>query len=173
MDDGAGGKAPACLMVDHCLWRNSLTVWEIHLCVCSVAQLCLTLWDHMDYSPPGSSVHGISQARMLEWVAVSYSREFSWPRDWTHISCVAGRFFTNEPPGKPVEFTTTPKSTGSCLWVMSFFVALIWSIYSINPSGACVKRTFHEKLPLKTSLFFLKFILKIHFFPLAFWKDKV
>lgn len=50
---------------------------------------------------------------------------------------------------------------------MSFCLALIWSIYSINPSGACVKRTFHEKLPFEISLFFLKFILKIHFFPLS------
>ena len=41
----------------------------------------------MDYSPPGFSVHGISQARILEWVAISYSRGSSKPRDWTHISC--------------------------------------------------------------------------------------
>ena len=40
----------------------------------SVAQLCLTLFDSMDYSPPGSSAHGIFQARILEWVAISYSR---------------------------------------------------------------------------------------------------
>ena len=48
----------------------------------------------MDCSPPGSSVHGISQAILLEWVAVSFSREFSWPRDWTQVSCIAGKFFT-------------------------------------------------------------------------------
>ena len=53
----------------------------------------------MDCSPPGSSVHGISQARMLEWVAISFSRRSSWPRDWTSISCNTGRFFTTEPPG--------------------------------------------------------------------------
>ena len=47
----------------------------IHLeCACSVAQLCLTLCDPMDYSPPGSSFHGILQARILEWGAISYSR---------------------------------------------------------------------------------------------------
>ena len=45
-------------------------------------------------SPPGSFVHGISQARMLEWVAISFSRGSSCPRDWTHISCIAGGFFT-------------------------------------------------------------------------------
>ena len=47
-------------------------------------QSCLTLCDSMDYSPPGSSVHGILQTRMLEWVAVSFSKGSSWPRDWTH-----------------------------------------------------------------------------------------
>ena len=41
------------------------------MCVCSVSQLCPTLCDYMDCSPPGSSVHGISQARILEWVAIS------------------------------------------------------------------------------------------------------
>ena len=60
-------------------------------------QSYLTLWDPMDCSPPGSSVHGILQARILEWVAVPSSRGFSWPRDWTCISmspALAGRFFT-------------------------------------------------------------------------------
>ena len=52
-----------------------------------VTQLCLTLWEPMDCSPPGSSVHGISQTRILEWVAISYSRGSSRPRDGTRISC--------------------------------------------------------------------------------------
>ena len=66
-------------------------------------QLCLTLCDTVDYSPPGSSVHRISQARILEWVAISFSRGSSQPRDRTSTSCsscIAGRFFTTEPPGK-------------------------------------------------------------------------
>ena len=53
------------------------------------AQSCLTLCDPMDCSPPGSSVHGIHQARILEQVAVSSSREFSRPRDRTCISCIS------------------------------------------------------------------------------------
>ena len=48
----------------------------------------------MDYSPPGSSVHGISQARTLAWVAISFSRGSSQPRDWTQAFCIVGRFFT-------------------------------------------------------------------------------
>ena len=54
----------------------------------------------MDYSLPGSSVHGISQARILEGVALSFSRGSSCPRDGTHVSCI-GRFFTTEPLWKP------------------------------------------------------------------------
>ena len=63
---------------------------------------CVRLFcDPMDCSPPGSSVYGISQARILEWVAISFSRRSSWLRDWTHISCTANRLFTTEPPGNP------------------------------------------------------------------------
>ena len=59
-----------------------------------LAQSCLTLCNPMDCSSPGSFVHGILQARTLEWVAIPYSRGSSWPRDWTQVSRSAGRFFT-------------------------------------------------------------------------------
>ena len=59
-----------------------------------VAHLCLTLCDPMNCSPPGSSVHGFSQARILEWVAIPFSRGSSWHRDWTWLSCIAGGCFT-------------------------------------------------------------------------------
>ena len=64
--------------------------------VCSVlvAQLCLTLWDPMDCCPPGSSIHWLSQARILEWVAINSSREFSQPRNQTNVSCTVVRFLT-------------------------------------------------------------------------------
>ena len=65
--------------------------------VCLIIQPCPTLCNPMDYSLPGSSVHGILQARILEWVAISSSRGFSWPRDQTSVSsvsCIAGWFFT-------------------------------------------------------------------------------
>ena len=54
---------------------------------------CLTLWDPMDCSLPGSSVHEILQARILEWVAISFSRGSSQPRDQTRVSCIGGRRF--------------------------------------------------------------------------------
>ena len=58
-----------------------------------VPQLCLTLCDPTGYSPPGSSVHEILQARILEWIAIPFSRESSQTRDQTHVSSIAGRFF--------------------------------------------------------------------------------
>ena len=58
-----------------------------------VAQLYPTLCDPMDCGPPGSSVHGILQARILEWVAIPFSRESSRPRDWTQVSRIADRRF--------------------------------------------------------------------------------
>ena len=82
----------------------------VRVCVCVCVwrakslQSCLTLCHPVDYSLPGSSVYGILQARILEWVAMPSSRVSSLPRDRTQVSCgscVAGRFFTAEPPGKP------------------------------------------------------------------------
>ena len=65
--------------------------------MCVHAQSCLTLCDPMNCSPPGSSVHGIFQARILEWITISYSRSSSQPRDRTCISCLSctGRWILN------------------------------------------------------------------------------
>ena len=68
---------------------------------CLVPKSCPTFCDPMDCNPLGSSVHGISQARILEWVAIFFSRGYSPPRDQTHISCLASRFFSTEPSRKP------------------------------------------------------------------------
>ena len=59
-----------------------------------VAQSCPTLFDPMDCSLPGSSVHGIFQARVLEWIAISFSRGSSQPRVWTRVSHIVDRCFT-------------------------------------------------------------------------------
>ena len=61
-------------------WRNLA-----HECIRAGAQSCPALCNPMDCSPPGSSVHGIFQARILEWVTISYSRISSWPRGWTLV----------------------------------------------------------------------------------------
>ena len=65
-------------------------------------QSCPTLCHPMNYSLPGSFVCGISQARSLEWVTISFSKGSSWSRDQTWAFGLAGGFFTTEPPGKPL-----------------------------------------------------------------------
>ena len=75
------------------------------MCVCSVTQLCPTLYNPIDCGPPGSSVHGISQARIWEWFDIFSSRGSSQPRGWKlrllSLLSLAGGFFTTEPLGKP------------------------------------------------------------------------
>ena len=91
----------------------------------SAAQPCPTLCDPMDCSPPGSSVHGILQARILEWVAISFSRGSSQARDGTGSMTLQADCLWSEPPGKPLhmkevklntnEARMTPWATGSQL----------------------------------------------------------
>ena len=67
------------------------------LCACVHAkslQSCLTVCDPMDSNPQGPSVHGILQARILEWVTMPSSKGFSWPRDGTQVFCLVGGSFT-------------------------------------------------------------------------------
>ena len=71
--------------VNYC-YHCSCTRTSVHVLM---PQTCPTLCDPMGCSPPGSSVHGIFQAVILEWVAISSSRASSWPRDQTHISCIS------------------------------------------------------------------------------------
>ena len=67
--------------------------WEVKVKVL-VAQSFLTVWDSVDCSLPGSSVHVFLQARILAWVAIPFSRGSSWPKDLTLVSCIASRLFT-------------------------------------------------------------------------------
>ena len=73
--------------------RSSLIALSTVKVKSEVAQSCPTLCDPVDCSPPGSSLHGILQARVLEWVPISLSRGSSRPRDLTQVSCIAGRRF--------------------------------------------------------------------------------
>ena len=85
------------------LWMRKLRLWQLKIIAfhkkasqggSEVPLSCLTLCDPMDCSLPGSSVHGILHARIMEWVAISFSRGSSWPRDWTQVSRIVGRHFT-------------------------------------------------------------------------------
>ena len=95
-------------------WKTVVIIIMIGcVCVCVCVCVCACAWagarlvtlcNHMDCSPPGSSVHGILQAKILEWVAISFSRGSSKPRDWIWVSCILGRFFTicGEGNGNPL-----------------------------------------------------------------------
>ena len=92
------------------LWDLVLAFFDIfvsqlfsttYVCAKSL-QSRLTLCHPMDYSLPGSSVHSVLQARILEWVAMLFSRASSWPRDRTCVSCLAGRLFTTNHLESPI-----------------------------------------------------------------------
>ena len=116
------------------------------LWVCIQALSCVRLFcDSMDYSPPGSSIHRILQERILEWVAISFSRGSSLHRDKICITYIAGRFFTTEPPGKPNTHTfisSTERANDSCinrqLESRSYFVCVVpmlckmWDLSSLT-----------------------------------------
>ena len=74
-------------------WLKQLSSSSSSIVYCEVTQSCPTLCDPVDCSLPGFSVHGILQARILEWVTISFSRGSSWPRDRTRVSCIGVRHF--------------------------------------------------------------------------------
>ena len=84
---------------------------------CSVAQSCLTLCNPTECSPPGSSVHGILQERILHWVAISLSRGSSLPRNWTWISCIGRQIlyhWANTPKKKKKSKIINPSMNHYC-----------------------------------------------------------
>ena len=74
--------------------HRRLTFPTLHMCVSLLSHVWLC--DPVDCSPPGFFVHGSPQARMLEWVAIFFSRGYSRPRDQTQVSWIAGSFFTTQ-----------------------------------------------------------------------------
>ena len=119
----AQNLGPGTRLQKHCLHNNTLKVFTMiqqlwHICIRLCVCMCTCMYvfvvvvqslshvqlfcDPTDCSKPGSSVHGILQARILDWVAISYSGGSSQPRGWTCVSpALAGRFFSTEPSGKP------------------------------------------------------------------------
>ena len=94
----------------------------------------LTLCDPMECSLPGSSVLGIFQVRVLEWVAISSSRGSSQSRDWTCISCIADRFFTTEALGKPLKIMLSLnflRSLETCSISLAIFL-LLWILKKLS-----------------------------------------
>ena len=123
--------------------------------LCSVAKSCPTLWDPMDFSPPGSSVHGILQARILEWVAIFSSRGSSWPRDWAPVSCtsrpVLYHWATWEAKDLPII------TLFGCTWVLEAEIATIemWRCSLICPGS-------QEVLGSKSACVWFQCVFLIH-----------
>ena len=136
-------------------------------------QSCPTLWDLMDSSQPGSSVHGIFQARILDRVAISYSKGSSCHKDRTRVSCLTGRFFTTEPPGKPLwnaKFSILVK------YSLSDFLCVSERLLSLVAWYAVSWRPWFYILFLETSpsLFLCLYLrVSLSFFPPSLWLFQV
>ena len=134
--------------VAHTLLLYPKALWPVKVLV---TQSCAILCDPWDCGSPGSSLHGISQSRILEWVAVSSSRASSQPRDWTQVSCIVGRFFTiwatrEAHPGPwPCSKTWPWTQRSSSLWVCMRVCARILcgflSRSSLEPTPSLNKQT--------------------------------
>ena len=118
----------------------------------------------MDCSPPGSSVHGILQAIILEWFGISFSRGSSWPRDQTWVSCMAGRFFNAEILGKLGSSYMSLQIHSGCyflslpsLWILFYYIAKIYKNSSI-PSESIWQYNILSKI---TTLILIVLICKI------------
>ena len=123
-------------------FRQLIIVWHAtHVCVL-VAQLCSTLCSPMGCSPPGSSVCGILQTRILEWVAMSFSRGSSWPRDQTQVSLPHCRqtLYCLSHPGSPATRRETSNGSMSalshrvCFCFLTLFLLHKLSLCSCNLS---------------------------------------
>ena len=116
-----------------------------------ITQSCLTLCYLLGCNLPGSSVHGILQARILEWVAIPFSRESSWPKDWTQVSHIEGQFFTiwaTREACYSVYFSLSIKKSFSMaikenLCILCSF-PLIFSIVAISAIYKIKQTTFHH-----------------------------
>ena len=98
------------------LWADTCDMAMSNNCCCLVSKSCLT-YNPLDCSPLGPSVCGISQASILEWVAISFSRGSSWPGGQTQVFCIGGWIPYHGAPGKPMSNTYWVANTG--LWQLT------------------------------------------------------
>ena len=113
-----------------------------------VAQLCLTLCDPMDCSLPSSSVHGLLQARLLEWVLIPFSRGSSWLRDWTWVFHIADRFFTIWATREG-----QPTGLGHSNWFRRTLLATFWMWIDGFPPSACSLGLYQARGTERTEIF--------------------
>ena len=126
----------------------SFALMDSYACVCAKSPLsCLTVCDSMDHSQPGSSVHGILQARTLEWVATSFSRVSSWPRDWTCIgygnldSVLKKHYFANEGP-----YSQSYSFSSSHVWIWELDHKEGWALKSWCSQSVVLEKTLQSPL---------------------------
>ena len=119
---------------NHCSYKSHQCVSESES---EVTQSCPILWDPMDCSLLGSSIHGILQARILEWVAISFSRASSQPRDGIWVSGIAGRHFTlwasRESSHVTLQFKPTWQLAVVLAWSAALRSGIIWSLLRCPP----------------------------------------
>ena len=109
--------------------NKSLYFHRVYILVCPLSLSHALLCDSINCSPPGSSIHGILQARILEWVAISFSKGSSWPRDWTNvswISCTGRQIFYFCAPGKPRTVVYHPQNNFLVLYSELFIT--MWHV---------------------------------------------
>ena len=109
-----------------------------------ITQLCLSLCDPMDCSLSGSSVHGILQAGILDWVAISFSKVSSWARDWTWVSCTAGRFFTI---WATVQFSSVQSLSRVWLFAIPWIAARQASLSTTNSQNSLKLMSIESVMP--------------------------
>ena len=128
-----------------CLWSNVNRESYIYYHKVKVARSCPTLYNRMDYSPPGSSVHGILQARILEWVTIPFSRGSSPPRGQTQVSCLQVDSSPAEPPGKPYYPKQVVKCVHACM-LSHFSHVQLCNPMDCNPLGSSVQGVLQARI---------------------------
>ena len=122
--------------------KEKLTLWGPKSSESEVTQSCPTLCIPMDCSPPGSSLHGIFQARVLEWIAISFSKGSSWTRDRTWVSCIAGWCFTSWATRE------SPKEQWKWKWSRVLLFATPWAVaYQAPPSMEFSRQEYWSGFP--------------------------
>ena len=141
------------------LWAAALVPWKAIALLLLSRSVMSNSCDLKDCSPPGSSVHGILQSRILEWAAISFSRESFQPRDRIYIACIAGGSFTTEPPGILNTRTSVFGVSESCI------------VGSVFCTAGCLAASLASTLPVhKLNCYSQKWLQTL---PHVFWGRKL